>query len=45
MLCYHPCGAMSVQTAPRRARSRAGEKPTPAEAHAAIEGYIAYFGT
>lgn len=45
MLCYHPSGAMSVQSAPRRARSRAGELPTPAEALAALDGYVAYFGT
>ena len=45
MLCYHPSGAMSVQSAPKRVRSRAGEMPTPAEALAALDGYIAYFGT
>ena len=45
ILYYHPSGAMSVQTAPRRARPRAGDTPTPAEALAAIDGYVGYFGT
>lgn len=45
MLTYDPSGAMSVQSAPRRVRSRAGATPTPAEALHAIEGYVAYFGT
>lgn len=45
MICYHDSGWMSVQTAPRKQRLRAGEKPTPAEALAAIDGYVAYFGT
>jgi hypothetical protein len=44
-LYYDPSGRMSVQSAPRRARPRAGEKPTPAEALAALDGYVAYFGT
>ena len=45
MICYHPSGEMSVQTAPRKMRPRAGDKPTPDEALAAIDGYVAYFGT
>ena len=45
ILYYHPGGQMSVQTAPRRDRPRAGTKPTPAEALAAIDGYVGYFGT
>ena len=45
MICYHPDGEMAVQTAPRRPRPRSGDKPTPAEALAAIDGYVAYFGT
>jgi hypothetical protein len=44
-LYYDPSGQMSVQSAPRRARHRAGDKPTPAEALAALDGYVAYFGT
>ena len=45
MICYHSSGEMSVQTAPRKPRPRAGDKPTPQEALAAIDGYVAYFGT
>ncbi len=45
MLCYHPSGAMSVQSAPRKPRPRVGDRPTPAEALAALDGYVAYFGT
>lgn len=45
MLCYHPSGEMSVQSAPRKPRHRAGAKPTSAEALAALDGYVAYFGT
>jgi hypothetical protein len=44
-LYYDPSGQMSVQSAPRRFRPRAGDKPTPAEAIAALDGYVAYFGT
>ncbi len=44
MLCYHPSGAMSVQSAPRSPRPRAGVAPTPGEALAALDGYVAYFG-
>lgn len=45
MLCYHPSGAMSVQSAPRKPRPRAGVRPTATEALAALDGYVAYFGT
>ncbi len=45
MLCYHPSGAMSVQSAPRSPRPRAGASPTPGEALVALDGYVAYFGT
>lgn len=45
IIYYDPSGAMSVQTCPRKLRPRAGEKPTPDEALAAIDGYVAYFGT
>ena len=45
MLYYDPSGAMIVQTAPRRARPRAGDAPTPADALAALDGYVAYFGS
>ena len=45
IIYYDPSGQMSVQTATRKPRPRVGEKPTPAEALSAIDGYIAYFGT
>ena len=45
ILYYDPSGQMSVQTSQKRPRPRAGDKPTPDEALAAIEAYIAYFGT
>jgi len=45
MLCYEQSGQMTVQSAPRKARPKAGEQPTPEEALAALNGYIAYFGT
>ncbi len=45
IICYDPSGLMSVQTATRKPRPRAGEKATAAEALAALDGYIAYFGT
>ena len=45
ILYYDASGAMSVQTGPRRAPLRAGDKPTSEEALAAIQGYVAYFGT
>ena len=45
MLVYHPSGEMTVQTAQRRERPRAGDKPTAAEALNAIDGFVSYFGT
>jgi len=45
IICYDPSGHMSVQVAPDRQRSKAGTTPTPEEAKAALDGYIAYFGT
>jgi hypothetical protein len=45
ILYYDPSGAMSVQSAPRRARNRQGAQPSPQEALDAIDGYVAYFGT
>ena len=44
MLCYDSSGEMIVQSAPRRERPRSGEQPTPAEALAALDGHVAYFG-
>ena len=44
ILVYHPGGEMTVQTAPRRPRPRAGATPTPEEALAAIDGWVGYFG-
>lgn len=44
ILYYDPSGEMTVQTAPRRPRPRAGAAPTPAEALAAIDGWVGYFG-
>ena len=45
IIFYDPSGAMSVQVAPDRPRSKAGNEPTPEEAKAALTEYIAYFGT
>ena len=45
IICYHASGHMAVQVAPDRERARAGAKPTPEEAQAALADYIAYFGT
>jgi Lipocalin-like domain len=42
---YDPSGHMSVQVAPDVARGKAGVQSTPEEAKAALDGYIAYFGT
>jgi hypothetical protein len=42
---YDPSGHMSVQVAPDLARRKSGTEPTPDEAKAALDGYIAYFGT
>jgi hypothetical protein len=45
MIYYAPSGAMVCQVAPGSAVKKAGAKPTPDEALAALDGYIAYFGT
>ena len=45
IIYYDPSGHMSVQVAPDRKRGKAGGEPTPQEAKAALDGYIAYFGT
>lgn len=45
MLYYDPSGQMIVQSAPRRENPRAGAKPTPQEAGAALDGHVAYLGT
>ena len=45
IIYYDPSGHMSVQTAVHKPRPRSGDKPTADEALAAIDGYIAYFGT
>jgi hypothetical protein len=45
IIYYDPSGYMSVQVAPDRKRGKAGSEATPDEAKAAIDGYIAYFGT
>jgi hypothetical protein len=44
IIYYDPSGAMSVQVAPDRERPKAASEPTPAEAKAALTGYVAYFG-
>jgi hypothetical protein len=45
IIYYDPSGHMSVHVAPDRKRGKAGSEATPDEAKAAIDGYIAYFGT
>jgi Lipocalin-like domain len=45
IICYDASGHMTVQVAPDRERKKAGAKPTPEEAQAALADYIAYFGT
>ena len=45
IIYYDASGIMSVQVAPDRPRPKAGSEPTPEEAKAALEEYIAYFGT
>jgi hypothetical protein len=45
IIYYDASGHMSVQVAPDRQRGKAGSEATPEEAKAAIDGYIAYFGT
>jgi hypothetical protein len=45
MIWYGPSGDMVVQVSPGNGIGKAGAKPTPDEALAALDGYIAYFGT
>jgi hypothetical protein len=45
MIYYAPSGAMMCQVSPGNTVAKAGEKPTPEEALAALDGTIAYFGT
>jgi len=45
MIYYDPSGHMVVQVAPDRRRDKAGSEATSEEAKAALDGYIAYFGT
>ena len=45
MIYYGVNGEMIVQVAPDVERTMAGQSPTPDEAKAALDGYIAYFGT
>jgi hypothetical protein len=45
MIYYGPRGEMAVQIAPDVKRTRAGAVMTPQEAFAAVQDYIAYFGT
>ncbi len=45
MIYYAPSGAMVCQVSPGSTVPKAGAKPTSEEALAALDGYIAYFGT
>jgi hypothetical protein len=45
IIIYDTHGHMACHVAPDRAVSRAGAEPTGEEAKAALDGYIAYFGT
>ena len=45
MIYYDPSGAMMCQVSPGQVVAKAGAKPTPEEALAALDGAIAYFGT
>ena len=45
MIWYGPAGDMVVHVSPGNEIGKAGAKPTPEEALAALDGYIAYFGT
>ena len=45
MIYYAPSGDMVCQVSPGNVVGRAGAKPTPDEALAALDGAIAYFGT
>jgi hypothetical protein len=44
IIIYDPHGYMACQVAPDRQVTKAGDKPTGAEAQAALDGHIAYFG-
>jgi hypothetical protein len=45
MIYYAPSGEMMCQVSPGNEVKKAGAKPTPDEALAALDGHIAYFGT
>ena len=45
IIYYVPSGDMVVQVSPGAETGKAGAQPTPEEALAALDGYIAYFGT
>jgi hypothetical protein len=45
IIYYAPSGEMVVQVSPGNEIGKMGAKPTPDEALAALDGYIAYFGT
>jgi Lipocalin-like domain len=45
MIYYDPTGAMVCQVFPGNVVAKAGAKPTPDEALAALDGTIAYFGS
>ena len=45
MIYYAPSGDMVCQVSPGNETRKAGAKPTPDEALAALDDYIAYFGT
>jgi hypothetical protein len=45
IIYYGPSGDMVVQVSAGDETAKAGAKPTPEEALAALDGYIAYFGT
>ena len=45
MIYYAPSGDMVCQVSPGHETKKAGAKPTPDEALAALDGHIAYFGT
>lgn len=45
IIIYDAHGHMACQVAPDRDVTKAGDKPTAAEAMAALDGHVAYFGT
>jgi Lipocalin-like domain len=45
IIIYDAHGHMACQVAPDRVVTKAGDKPTGAEATAALDGHVAYFGT